>query len=149
MSGRVQLDKYMHFPTMAQYGSSAASLCSSLFFGHISFVRRNAGQGVLTELQFSIRKSVRIWVVYCSWSIMSSRWSLHLLLRQPSSHSVSPPSVIANFCFIWEAARSDSALELEAMRRSSTLVADMVTAEGVFRMYTLQSDWHLVNPSEE
>jgi hypothetical protein len=40
-------------------------------------------------------------------------------------------------------------LELEAMRRSSTLVADMVMAEGVFRMYMLQSDWHLVNPSEE
>ena len=66
--------------------------------------------------------------------------SLHRLIQQPSSHSVSPLSVTANFCFICEAARSDSCLVLDAMSRSSMLVAEMVVAEGVFRTYTLQLD---------
>lgn len=99
----------------------------------MSLVRRYVGHGVFTELQFSMWKSERICVVYCSWSIMSSLLCLHLRIRQPSNHSVSPPSVIANFCLICAVARLDSVWEFEASSKSSTLVAEMERAEGDFR----------------
>src|SRR6266852_3760059 len=149
MSGRVQFDRYMHLPTIAQYGSCAAVSRSSSVLGHMSVVRRKSGQGVFTALQFSILKSDKICVVYCSWSIISSLHSRQRRIRQPRSHSVSPPSVMANFSWICEVVRSDSDFELEAMRRSSTLEAEMVRAEAVFRMYTLQSNSHRVNPRDE
>lgn len=144
MSGRVQFDRYMHLPTIAQYGSVDDCWRSSSVVGHIEVVSRKEGQGVLTELQFSMWKSDSIRVVYCSWSIMSIRRSLHLRMRQPRSHLVSPSSVIGNLCFICDVARSDSDLELDARSRSSTLLAEMVSVDGDLRMYMLQSDWHRV-----
>ena len=42
----------------------------------------------------------------------------------------------------------DSALELDARRRSSTLVAEMETLVADRLVYTLQSDLHLENPRD-
>jgi hypothetical protein len=149
MSGQVQLDRYMHFPTIAQEGSFAAATRSSSVVGHIELVRRKVGQGVLTELQCSMLKSDKICLVYCSWSSIRNLRCLHLRMRQPRSHSVSPLSMIANCFLICVVAKSDSALESDARRRSSTLVAEIVRAEGNQRIYTLQSDWQRVKPRDE
>jgi len=43
---------------------------------------------------------------------------------------VSPSLVMANHCFSCDTARSDSDLEFNAIRRSSTLVAEMMIEEG-------------------
>ena len=39
MSGRVQVERYMHFPTIVQKGSEATDSCSESFCGHMSEVR--------------------------------------------------------------------------------------------------------------
>src|SRR5258708_7298979 len=81
----------------------------------------------------------------CSWLMARSFLSLHLWMWQPSSHSMSPLSVMVNLFQIWVAVRSDSALESDVRRRSSTLVAEMDTPVADHLVYTLQSDLHLEN----
>src|SRR5260370_32013098 len=80
-----------------------------------------------------------------SWSMVRRFLSLHLLMQRPSNHSVLLPSVMANLFWIWAVARSDSALELDMRRRSSTLVAEMEMPVADCLVYMLQSDLHLEN----
>jgi hypothetical protein len=62
---------------------------------------------------------------------------------------VSPPSVIVNCFLICAVAKSDSVLESDARRRLSTLVAEIVRAEGNQCIYMLQSDSQRVKPRDE
>ena len=80
---------------------------------------------------------------------MSNLWSHHLWMWQPRSHSISPLSVMANLFLILEVVRSDSDLDDDANKRSSTLVAEMLSVEADFQTYTLQSNWQWWKPREE
>ncbi len=76
-------------------------------------------------LQCSILNSVRIWLMNLSWLMVRSFLSLHLQMWQPSNHSVLPLLVMVNLFWIWVVVRLDSTFELDARRRSLTLVAEM------------------------
>jgi hypothetical protein len=66
MSGRVHVERYIHFPTMVQYGNVDAIAFSSSVVGHMSDVNRHLGQGVTVELHNSILNSHRICTKNCS-----------------------------------------------------------------------------------
>ena len=60
MSGRMQVAKYMHLPTIAQKGREATASCSISVEGDMSAVRCHFGQGVVTTLHLSILKCRRM-----------------------------------------------------------------------------------------
>ena len=133
MSGLVQVARYMHLLTRAQYGSDATLLRSSSVDGDMSDVRRHFGHGVVVELQDSIPNSERMWVVNCSWLTLRMRCCCHWVMEQPRIHSTSPPSVRVNLLFNSSAARSDSSLKFVASSISSTLVVEMVMRVPILR----------------
>ena len=133
MSGLVQVARYMHLPTRAQYGSDTTLLRSSSVDGDMSNVRRHFGHGVVVELQDSILNSQRMWVVNCSWSTLRMRCCRHRVMEQPRIHSTSPPSVRVNLLFNSSAARSDSSLEFVASSISSMLVVEMAMRVPILR----------------
>jgi hypothetical protein len=134
MSGRVHVDRYIHFPTMAQYGNFDAFSFSSSVAGHISVVSLHFGHGVTVELHNSILNSRRIRTTNCSWSSFRTRLSRHLVIRHPRSQSASPLSVMVNFECNSFVALSDSSVEFVASKMSSTLVADIATTSFFLRV---------------
>src|ERR1700761_8182761 len=143
MSGRVQMDRYMHFPMTAAYGKCLAFSASSAVGGD----KRPPGSiGVETELHFSYPNSRKMASVYDFWCSRMVRFARSRSNEHPRCSVGSPLSVISNCDARAVTTTLDSFGEVEAISMSSTLVVTIELSVPSLRRYTLQSDSVRVKP---